>query len=164
MLWRQPPEESYRYLRSRAGRLARTVIARVRPKAQVQGPVIRPRREQGEAWEVRMFPGPSWVPPKVKAHIDLFRVKKLVYWRVRDPEFGWGSRTTNGVDVHVIGGDHNTFLRGEHVPILARRLRETLDAAEEQIKAAALKRQRGALAAAPDREEKPRPAGEATTR
>jgi amino acid adenylation domain-containing protein len=133
--WSQGPEELYGYLRSRTGRVARTLLARVRPKAPVRGPVLRPLAAEGSPWDARMWPGPSFVPPRVKAHIDLFRTKSRDYWRVDDAEFGWGSRTSGGVDIHIIGGNHATFMREEHVPLLGRQLRACLDETSEQLQA-----------------------------
>src|SRR5262249_19851975 len=108
MLWRQPPAGTTRSARSRLARVWRPGLSRLRPDVPVQGPTLRPDKAGIEAWEERRFPGPSWIPPKVKAHIDLFRVKKTSYWHVRDAEFGWGARTLNAVDVHIVGCDHDT--------------------------------------------------------
>ncbi|MFT3764371.1 MAG: amino acid adenylation domain-containing protein [Minicystis sp.] len=149
--WLQGPDELYRYLRSRAGRVVRTVLSRVRPKAPIKGPGLRPLRAEGSPWDVRMWPGPSFVPPRVKAHIDLFRTRKKDYWRIDDPEFGWGSRTAGGVDIHLIGGNHATFMREEHIQLLGRQLRSALDQASEEIQADAAAAARARAAATPER-------------
>jgi hypothetical protein len=82
-----------------------------------------------------MWPGPAFVPPCVTTRIVLFRVRRSNYWRINDPEFGWGLRTSGGVDVHFIGGDHLTFMRPEHIPLLGSQLRDALLAAHEQLAA-----------------------------
>jgi thioesterase domain-containing protein len=92
----------------------------------------RADRIKASLWHARRFPGESFVPPKVSCRIDVFRTLHQPYWRVTDRELGWGSRTTGGVDVHYIDGDHDTFMREEHVGPLARYLRECLRNAEEE--------------------------------
>jgi len=59
--------------------------------------------------------------------IDLFRVKKRLYY-LDDPEYlGWKHYALKGVNVHEIPGDHKTFLLPPHDKELAKVLRETLD-------------------------------------
>ena len=78
-----------------------------------------------------MFPGPEFVPAKVMSPITVFRVKTQPYWRIRDEYLGWRSRTTAGVEVHWVPGDHVTFLREPHVESLARELDVVLRQVEE---------------------------------
>ncbi len=94
----------------------------------------RPPRENGRtdsqsAWAQRHFPGPGWRPPVVRCRIDVFRTEHQPYWRPRDRELGWGNRTRGGVEVHFVAGDHDTFLREEHVGGLAIQLAACLGAA-----------------------------------
>ena len=70
----------------------------------------------------RVFPGPGFVPSKVTCPITVFRVKEQPYWRIRDEHLGWRDRTTQGVQVHLVPGDHLTFLRDPHVKALGRAL------------------------------------------
>ncbi len=99
-----------------------------------------PGRPRMSPWDVRMFPGRSFVPPRVRCRIDVFRTPVQPYWRVEDRELGWGERTTGGVDVHYIRGDHDTFMRAEHVDALAAHLRDCLRNAEEEVLVLALER------------------------
>ena len=101
------------------------------------------------AADERMFPGPSFVPPRVRCRIDVFRTPRQPYWRIADAELGWGTRTTGGVDVHDIDGEHDTFMREEHVGVLAQKLGGCLDNAEEEIELLARESARLAAAAAP---------------
>src|SRR5207245_4799595 len=67
-------------------------------------------------------------PSSVTYHgrITLFRVQKQQYWRKRDLYKGWGKRTTAGIDVHILPGDHLTMWREPHVQDLARALTSSL--------------------------------------
>lgn len=89
------------------------------------------RREKPPAkqtlFEARMFPGPDFVAPKIKARIGVFRVKKQPYWRVHDFQLGWTDRTEGGVEVHVIAGEHMTFLREPFAAVLGAKLTEVLE-------------------------------------
>jgi amino acid adenylation domain-containing protein len=131
LLARSRPEQ-IAFLERRARSAWRAVVGAFRSGR------ARSRRPRMSPWDVRMYPGPSFVPPAVRCRIDVFRTPDQPYWRIQDGELGWGSRTTGGVDVHYILGDHDTFMRAEHVSVLARHLRECLCNAEEQIELAAL--------------------------
>ena len=74
----------------------------------------------------RYWPGPDFVPPTVPCKIYLFRIPEQPYWRIDDPACGWASRTTVGVEIHSIPGDHETILREPHVRVLAEKLNACL--------------------------------------
>jgi glutathione S-transferase len=78
--------------------------------------------ETTEAWRERVFPKEVFVPRPVKTRIIVFRAAKQPYWRIRDPELGWGSRTTGGVVVYPIDGEHRTILREPFVASFGRQL------------------------------------------
>jgi amino acid adenylation domain-containing protein len=134
-----PPERRLGFLRWRAAKSLRTLGARLglrksapaRATASRAAPAVNP-------WEVRMFPGPSFVPPKVNVRIDVFRTRGQPYWRIDDRELAWGSRTSVGVDLHFIDGLHHTFMREEHVATLARPLQLCLRNVEEDLEREAM--------------------------
>ena len=76
----------------------------------------------GALWDERVFPGPSFVPPRVNAPITVLRVKEQPYWRIKDERLGWGDRTNRTVDLHYVDGEHADFMRAPHVQVLAREL------------------------------------------
>jgi amino acid adenylation domain-containing protein len=84
------------------------------------------RTEVEERFHRRYWPGPGFVPPTIRCAITVFRVRSQHFWRVRDEACGWGDRSTGGVRVVRIEGEHDTFLREPHVRDLARKLRESL--------------------------------------
>ena len=48
------------------------------------------------------------LPSPLKVH--LFRVEKRLYYLDDPVELGWGKYALNGVEIHVVPGDHKTFL------------------------------------------------------
>jgi amino acid adenylation domain-containing protein len=88
-----------------------------------------------DLWLMRHFPGPDFVPPKVRCDITVFRVKKQPYWRIRDDRLGWGPRSEGEVEAHVIAGDHDTFMREEHVAVLADKLEACIVKVEAKVPA-----------------------------
>ncbi len=85
-----------------------------------------------DARSARLWPGPGFVPPKVAAKITLFRLERQPYWRVRDRQYGWGNRTTHGVEVHVVPGDeHHNILREPEVATTGRVLAACIERANE---------------------------------
>jgi amino acid adenylation domain-containing protein len=92
----------------------------------------QPQVNRQTVFEARMFPGPDFEPPRIKARIGVFRVRKQPYWRVRSYQLGWLDRTTGGVEVHLIAGEHMTFLREPHAKVLALKLRAVLGRLEAE--------------------------------
>ena len=94
------------------------------------------REEQGaptpvELLRQRLWPGKDFVPPTVSAKITVFRLNKQPYWRIRDRQYGWGNRTTTGVEVHIVPGDeHHNLLREPEVATTGRLMDECIRRAD----------------------------------
>jgi thioesterase domain-containing protein len=142
-VWRSPRPQQIAFVKSRTEKALRILADAFRAPEERR----IPPRPKMSPWDVRMFPGPSFVPPTVSCRIDVFRTRSQPYWRLEDPELGWGSRTTGGVDVHYILGDHDTFMREQHIGPLAEQLGECLRNAEEEIARLSLSRARADVAA-----------------
>ena len=146
--WVRTPEQRVDFLRWRVGKALRTLTARLGlrvPGVRDKAPARAQRPRSGPAvnpWEVRMFPGPNFVPPQVTVRIDVFRTRGQPYWRIDDRELAWGSRTSAGVDLHFIDGLHHTFMREVHVATLARPLQLCLRNAEEELEREAIENTR----------------------
>jgi thioesterase domain-containing protein/acyl carrier protein len=76
-----------------------------------------------ERLEQQYWPGPDFVPPAIACTITVFRVAHQPWWRIADPELGWGPWTTRGVEVHHVPGEHTTLLREPQVRALAAEIR-----------------------------------------
>jgi amino acid adenylation domain-containing protein len=84
------------------------------------------RRPERSAWAEAYWPEDNFVTPTINGRVTLFKRPKQPYYRLRDPEMGWGARAAGGVDIQVLPIDHEEMLREPHVQILARRVRERL--------------------------------------
>src|SRR5262249_53248578 len=74
---------------------------------------------------------PRWLdsPALFPGRIALLRTARQDYWRKRDLLKGWGRHTTEGVDAHIIPGNHLTMYREPHVRNLAQILTNCLASA-----------------------------------
>ncbi len=45
-----------------------------------------------------------------------------VIYQVKDPFFGWGKRSTNGVELYDIPGGHSSMLQEPNVQIMAEKM------------------------------------------
>ena len=133
---RAPPPDQLAFLKQRTLKAWRDIQKRLR------APLSNGAKRRSP-WDGRLFPGAGFVPPTVRCRIDVFRTRGQPYFRIADRELGWGTRTTGGVDLHYIEGDHETFMRAEHVAGLARKLRERLHVAAEEIELLALEGREG---------------------
>jgi amino acid adenylation domain-containing protein len=68
------------------------------------------------------WPDSSFVPRIYDGRITVFRVANQPATRIRSHTLGWDSRSTDGVDVEIVPGGHQTLLREPHVKVLASRL------------------------------------------
>jgi thioesterase domain-containing protein len=76
-------------------------------------------------WEL-YWPGPDFKPPVFSGKITVFKVKRQLIYRTRDKTLGWGCRALGSVDVELIPGDHETFLREPHVKVVAEKIAERI--------------------------------------
>ena len=63
-------------------------------------------------------------------HIALFKAGEDLGANTSDATLGWGEFATEGVEVHVVPGNHATMVYDPHVIVLAERLRACLDQAQ----------------------------------
>jgi thioesterase domain-containing protein/acyl carrier protein len=86
-----------------------------------------PAQSQSE-WMTAYWPGDDFVPSTVQCRITVYKIPKQPFYYYGDPLLGWGSRTTSGVDTHIIpDGKHLLLLREPHVRNLAVAMARTLE-------------------------------------
>jgi amino acid adenylation domain-containing protein len=111
-----------RLLKKLLGHTAQPAAARQTAPQVAMG--AHPEPETGGSnplWQL-YWPGTDFRPQVIAAEITVFKVARQFIYRVSDPTLGWGNRTTRGVEVEEIPGDHETFLREPHVKELARKI------------------------------------------
>jgi amino acid adenylation domain-containing protein len=64
--------------------------------------------------------------------ITVFRAQAQPLFGQHSPDLGWGARARQGVEVHVITGDHNSIVTEPDVRILGERLSSALMIAQEK--------------------------------
>jgi thioesterase domain-containing protein len=82
--------------------------------------------EPPSPWVKAYWPGKDFRPWQFQARILLFRRPRQPYFYVKDPEMGWGARSTGGVEICLVDAAHEEMLREPAVRIIAEKLRETL--------------------------------------
>jgi glutathione S-transferase len=96
------------------------------PPPQQQQSQGLPRRPQpapnAQAWKDRAFPKEVFTLRPVSTRITVFHAVKQPYWRIRDRELGWGGRTTGGVELYPIDGDHQVVLSEPFVGTLGKQI------------------------------------------
>jgi len=88
-------------------------------------------------WAQAYWPDESFRPPQFRAPVILFKRPRQPFYYVRDPEMGWGARSTSGVEICEVRCGHFEILRQPHVGVVAQRISERLHEIEEQSKAKA---------------------------
>jgi surfactin family lipopeptide synthetase A len=150
VFWQLDRKKKEQYLRLVAGKLL-SPLERLLPKAALPAPATAaktastPAQQAAQAaraakaaevrrlFDERMFPGPSFVPPKVSCPITVLRVRDQPYFRINDEKLGWGDRTTGPVDVYDVDGTHMDFMRPPFVESLGRELDATLRRAHDRL-------------------------------
>src|SRR5579859_5446671 len=110
-------------LRERLGTVERTF----KRLAGQKGP-----RKRG--WAQAYWPDQDFQPPQFRAPVILFKSPRQPFYYVRDPEMGWGARTTGGVEICEVGCGHYEVLRQPHVGVIAQGLSKRLSQINEQTK------------------------------
>lgn len=85
----------------------------------------------GHGWNPVYWPGEEFREPRFQAPVFLFKRARQPYYRVRDRQMGWGSRSTGGVEICELNCTHDHVLRQPQAGIigqaLAGRLRSIRD-------------------------------------
>jgi amino acid adenylation domain-containing protein len=87
-------------------------------------------------WPAAYWPGKDFVPATFGGKITVFKVPQQPYFYVRDPLMGWGSRTTGGVELHLVRLNtrkHILIFRDPYVRDLAQKLGDCLAHARERV-------------------------------
>jgi aspartate racemase len=82
-------------------------------------------------WQEAYWPS-NYIPTRFRARVVLFKHPKQPFYYVKDPQMGWGARTTSGVEIHEIDFDHLYLLREPHVGVLGEKLAACIERASSQ--------------------------------
>jgi amino acid adenylation domain-containing protein len=111
-----------------------TIRKVLRNRARGLYPTSATQRTSLSSWPATYWPGKTFVPATFTGKITVFKRRKQPYFYVRDPLLGWGTRTTAGVELHVIDpypDQHVLIFREPYVAQLARQLLDCLERARE---------------------------------
>jgi thioesterase domain-containing protein len=83
--------------------------------------------EPQSQWTKGLWPGKDFHPKQFRAPVILLKRPKQPYFKVKDPEMGWGARSMTGVKVCTVNvALHEEMLREPAVRVLAEKLKEAL--------------------------------------
>jgi len=86
-------------------------------------------------WSGTYWPGEDFRPPQLRAPVLLFKRPRQPYFYIRDPQMGWGSRSSGGVETFEIRCGHVEMLREPYVRLVGQTLGQRLQAIRQQGKA-----------------------------
>jgi len=76
----------------------------------------------GSAWPQAYWPGENFQTPRFEAPVLLFKRPRQPYFYVRDPQMGWGVRSSGGVEICEVNCGHFEILRQPHARVVGDRL------------------------------------------
>jgi thioesterase domain-containing protein len=85
-------------------------------------------------WGQAYWPDESFHPPHFRAPVILFKRPRQPFYYVRDPEMGWGARSTGGVEICEVRCGHFQLLRQPYVGVVAQGLSARLHQINGQSK------------------------------
>ena len=118
-------------------RMLRTLSARARWDTAARV-VSKFKREDGKVrtrWAEAYWPEGDFRAPCFNAPVLLFKRPQQPFYYVRDPEMGWGRRSTAGVEVCTVDCRHYEFLRQPYVNVVAKRIAARLEQANQDAEA-----------------------------
>jgi len=71
----------------------------------------------------------AYRPQPYSGRLALFRVRALPLTALNRPDLGWGPYAADGLQIHLVPGDHMTILKEPHVAELAAEIRRAMEAA-----------------------------------
>ena len=80
------------------------------------------QQQNGSGWKRAYWPGEHFQAPRFRSPVLLFKRPRQPYYYVRDPQMGWGQRTSGGVDVFELECGHLDMLREPYVRAVAEKI------------------------------------------
>jgi thioesterase domain-containing protein len=84
--------------------------------------------DSGSGWNRAYWPDKDFQPPRFWAPVLLFKRPRQPFFYVRDPQMGWGSRSTGGVETCELKCGHYEMLREPHVRFIGQTIGNRLQA------------------------------------
>jgi thioesterase domain-containing protein/acyl carrier protein len=88
----------------------------------------RPGNTLDSGWDRTYWPGEEFSEPQFQAPVLLFKRARQPYYYVRDPQMGWGVRSTGGVEICELNSAHHEILRHPQIAIIGKTLAGRLQA------------------------------------
>jgi thioesterase domain-containing protein len=85
-------------------------------------------------WTQTYWPGPDFRARQFRTPVLLFKRPRQPYFHVRDPEMGWGARSTGGVTICEVNCGHVEFLRQPYVHLVGQKLSQRLREINARVK------------------------------
>jgi len=101
--------------------------------------VLRRRRARndekkaGKTWSEAYWPNGSFRLPRFAAPVLLFKRPRQPFFYVRDPQMGWGNRSTGGVEVCNVNCEHYEFLRQPYVTFISEKISARLNEINRRV-------------------------------
>jgi thioesterase domain-containing protein len=85
-------------------------------------------------WDDVYWPDEGFQPPSFQAPVLLFKRPRQPFYYVRDPQMGWGTRSTAGIEICEVDCGHVELLRPPYVQVVGQKLAERLKEISERQK------------------------------
>jgi amino acid adenylation domain-containing protein len=124
-------KDRWTYLRTRLQNLVRRVgraSAQFMPSRPAQDSVSSSALIQTQ--RANTIAGQSYSPQSYAGHLVLFWCSDWMFRACQDRRLGWAEIAVNGLEVHVVPGDHISMLEPPHVDVLATKLKACLQKAQ----------------------------------
>ena len=72
-------------------------------------------------WQEVYWPE-SFVNPRFRAPVVLFKRPRQPFYYITDPQMGWGARSEGGIEIHEVDFHHLEILREPHVQVFGEEL------------------------------------------
>jgi amino acid adenylation domain-containing protein len=125
--WLALLDSHYRHLRSvaRMPLSAQVAVCREAVARRVRR-IVQHTPVPSEPWVQACWPGKGFRPRQFRAPVLLFMSPEQPYFYLRDPEMGWGARSTGGVEVVLVNAPHQEMLHEPYVGIIGVKLADVL--------------------------------------
>src|SRR5205085_3768066 len=86
-------------------------------------------RRMIETSRVHYYAALTYVPRTYHGRITLFRTNEIPE-NTQDPTLGWGNLATEGVELHIVEGDHSTMVYEPYARAVAERILQCMQQKE----------------------------------
>jgi thioesterase domain-containing protein/acyl carrier protein len=126
------PKEKLAYVQKKLTRRLYSDTIQPLPKVQHKSALREAHEQADKDYVPQVYPGEAILFRAQEQPLEWFEEEWLQWWGI-DPQLGWGSLVTGGLEIQEVPGHHMNMFKEPYLRVLAEKLQACLDRAQANL-------------------------------